>query len=128
MLSLLPGLLWIAIQASADAPGPHQRCKDNPTPDDGRPYMLCLTETEFEIADARLNRQWRKTLTSVSRITGVKAKKQLLTEQRRWLLNRDRECNSVALSFPVQHSGTNQMACLTQITRRRTAVLAQMIK
>lgn len=126
MIAFLPGILWIAFHAQAAPRDPYEECK-NPAPDDGRPYMLCVTETDFELADAGLNRQWRERLEVVSREGGSKAEKELLKDQRRWLRNRDRECDFVAVSSPVQHSSTNQMACLAQMTKRRTAALAQMV-
>lgn len=90
--------------------------------------MLCVIETDFEIVDAQMHRQWRESLTFVSRKGGSKAKKLLLTDQKRWLQKRDRECDAVAASSPVQHSSTNQMACLAQMTKQRTAVLAQLAR
>lgn len=125
MISLLPGLLWIASLSASGAPDAYPQC-ENPAPDDGRPYMLCVAETESKIADARLNRQWRKTLTEVSRSGGPKARKQLLTRQRTWLRKRDRECNALAASSPVTQSGRNQMSCLTKLTEARTAELTQL--
>ena len=125
MISFLPGLLWIAFLSSAAAPVLYPQC-ENPAPDERRPYMLCVTETDFEIADARLDRQWRRTLTDVTRSRGLKAKKQLLAEQRKWLQNRDRECDAVAASSPVTQSGRNQMSCLAQKTEARTAELMHM--
>ena len=87
-----------------------------------------MAETDFEIAEARLNRQWHKTLAHVSRIVGVKAKTQLIAEQRNWLQDRDRECDAVAASSPTTQSGRNQMMCLAQKTDVRAAELFQMIR
>ena len=127
MISLLPGLLWIAIQTPASAANSYPQC-ENPAREDGRPYMLCVTETDFEIADARLNQQWRKTVDNVGRLRGSKAKKQLLAQQRKWLRDRDRECDAVAASSPVTQSGRNQMSCLTHITETRTTELMRIAR
>ena len=126
-MSFLPGLLWIALQSSMAVSPSYPKC-ENPSADDGRPYTLCVAETDFEVADAWLNRQWRKSLIYVSRTRGLKAKKQLLLEQRRWLRDRDRECDAVAASSPVTQSGRNQMSCLAQKTEERTTELIRMVR
>lgn len=118
-------LLWTAAQSSTAAPQTYPQCEHSAA-DDGRPYTLCVSETDYEIAEARLNRQLQQTLAYARRNMGMKARKQLLSDQRAWLRNRDREYDAVAASSPVTPSGRNQMSCLAQITNARTAELLRM--
>lgn len=127
MTFFVSALFWITFQSSPLEPHAYPEC-ENPSSEDGRPYMLCVEETDFEIADARLNEQWRKTLTFVTRSRGPRSTKQLLREQRKWLLSRDRECRALASSSPVTQSGRNQMSCLAQKTEARTAELTQIVR
>jgi uncharacterized protein YecT (DUF1311 family) len=96
---------------------------ENPSPDDARPYTLCLAETDFDREEARLNRQLKITLARVRSKSGVTAERRLRHEQRLWLRNRDRKCEAVAAPTPVTQEGRNEMACRSQITADRIKYL-----
>ena len=97
-------------------------------PEDGRPYTLCVSETDYERADLRLTRQWQKTLEYVSRTKGAEETERLRRSQDSWLRYREERCNAVAESSPVAQSGRNAMSCLAQFTDARTAELASMVR
>ncbi|WP_420030978.1 lysozyme inhibitor LprI family protein [Sphingomonas flavescens] len=118
--------LWIALQASAATPDTYSRC-ENPAADDARPYILCVTETDFDRADVRLKAQWHRSLDYIGRSRGAKARKHLIADQRKWLRKRDRACDAVAASSPSTQSGRNQMSCLVQKTKARISKLKAMM-
>ena len=126
---LLPLFLLIEIAAApaARANSPAATC-ESPAPDDARPYTLCLAETDFERAQARLQRQWAITLAHLRAHQGTTAARRLRDEQRRWVRRRDRECEDLAGASPVTQAGRNQMGCLAQLTDQRTAQLKALAK
>lgn len=66
MLSLLPLLSLdeaITLQDEPDKSG-IAVCEVQ-APDDFRPYILCVAETDFGLADRALNRRWAVTLTTI---------------------------------------------------------------
>src|SRR5687767_7034861 len=94
---LLPLYLLIELVAApaARANSPASSC-ESPAKDNGRPYTLCLSETDFEQSKALLQRQWTITLARVRARQGLAAARRLRADQRRWLLHRDRECEALA--------------------------------
>jgi uncharacterized protein YecT (DUF1311 family) len=119
MLLALSFLLLAGV-AQPSALGPNSASCDNPGPDDGRPYTLCVAEADFERADRKLNRQWALTLARVRARSGVAGERRLRSEQRKWLRARDRECEAMAGASPVTQAGRNEMDCLTLLTEKRT--------
>ena len=96
---------------------------EEPGEDDFRPFTLCVAETEFERAELELNRQWAVTLAHVRANTGESSALRLRNEQRKWLRDRNRQCEALAAASPVTQAGRNEMGCMAQLTEKRTAQL-----
>lgn len=95
--------------------------------DSGQPYTLCLAEWYFEQSDNRLNDQWEKSFTAVMARKGQTAANRLRTEQRRWIKNRDRECDAVVANSPVTQQGRNGLSCMSLKTDERTLYLKNLV-
>ena len=115
-------LSLLLLAQSAPATTARYDC-DNPSPDDGRPYTLCLAETDFDHQQAMLNRQFSITLKRIRARLGITAERRLRTQQRKWTRERDRRCEAEAAATPVTQNGRNQMACRSQLTAERTRFL-----
>jgi len=113
--------LLLFAQTAPTTPAPFN-C-ENPSPDDARPYTLCLAETAFDQEEVRLNRQLKITLARVRARSGINAERRLRHEQRAWVRARNRKCEAIAAPTPVTQNGRNQMACRSQLTAERTKYL-----
>ena len=116
-------LLLFAAAAQIEAIRPDPSPCDNPAPEDGRPYTLCLAETWFEEAEASLNVQWQIAIADTRTHRGAGAERRLRKEQRQWLRARDRDCAAFARSTPVTQASRNELSCAAQMDERRTAYL-----
>ena len=94
-------------------------CED-PSPDDSRPYTLCLAETDLDRKEIRLNRQLRITLARVWSRHGAAAERRLRHEQRVWLRARNHRCAAFAATIPITQDARNELACRAQLTAERT--------
>ena len=97
-------------------------CED-PSPDDFRPYTLCLAETDLDRKEIRLDRQLRITLARVASRHGIAAERRLRKEQRVWLQARNHKCAAFAVSTPITQEARNELACRAQLTAERTKQL-----
>jgi uncharacterized protein YecT (DUF1311 family) len=127
-MALVLSVLLLAGAAPSAAVDPNASSCENPTPDDARPYTLCLAETDFERAELKLNRQWRITLARVTANGGIAAERKLRTEQQKWLRARNRECEALAADSPLTQAGRNQMSCLAKLTEERVSQLKRMAR
>ena len=121
-MQMLASLLLFAAQPAIPAT-PEEIACENPSPDDGRPYTLCLAETWFNQTEAALGIQLRTTLARVEAERGPNAADRLRSEQREWVTRRDRECQAYAATTPVTQHGRNDLSCRAQKTEARIAEL-----
>lgn len=121
-------LLALLLLAHAAAAMPMAVNCDNPSPDDTRPYTLCVAETEFHQEEARLTRQFKMTLARVRLRHGTTAERRLRREQRAWVRARDRGCEAIAAPSPVTQEGRNEMACRSRVTAERTKHLRRIAR
>jgi len=121
-MQMLASLLLFAAQPAIPAT-PEEIACENPSPDDGRPYTLCLAETWFNQTEAALGIQLRTTLARVEAGRGPNAADRLRSEQREWVTRRDRECQAYAATTPVTQHGRNDLSCRAQKTEARIAEL-----
>src|SRR5688572_28667788 len=110
----LMSLLLIAVAAQRDAIQSDPSLCDNPAPEDGRPYTLCLAETWFDDAEASLNAQWQITIAYMRTHGGAGAERRLRKEQLQWLRARDRDCAAFARSTPLTQTSRNELSCAAQ--------------
>lgn len=94
-----------------------------PKPDDVRPYTLCLSETDFERAEAEMQREWVLTIVRVRASEGSTGEQSIQSKQRQWVAQRDRKCENFAKGFVVTYQGRKYMDCLAEMTTERTALL-----
>lgn len=124
-MQMLASLLLFAAQPAIPAT-PEEIACENPSPDDGRPYTLCLAETWFNQAETALSSQLQATLARVEAGRGATAAAQLRGEQQAWVTRRDSECEAYAATTPVSQNGRNDMSCRAQKTEARTAELMRL--
>ena len=96
---------------------------ENPRPNDHRPYTLCLSETDFDRAEAEMQREWALTMARVKVRQGLTAARSLQSKQGKWEVRRDRKCQNFAKDTPVTQVGRNYMDCMARMTTERTAYL-----
>ena len=96
---------------------------ENPPPDDMRPYTLCLSETDFDRAEAEMQREWALTMARVKVRQGLTAARSFQSKQGKWELRRDRKCQNYAKDTPVSQVARNYMDCAARMTTERTAYL-----
>ncbi|PZU51215.1 MAG: hypothetical protein DI568_01035 [Sphingomonas sp.] len=96
---------------------------EGPKPDDVRPYTVCLSETDFERAEAEMQREWVLTLARVRASEGSTGERSIQSKQRHWVVQRDRKCENFAKDFVVTYQGRKYMDCLAEMTTERTALL-----
>jgi uncharacterized protein YecT (DUF1311 family) len=101
---------------------------DNPSAADGRPYTLCLAETDFDREEAKLDRQLKLTLARVRSRLGLVAERRLRHEQSAWVWARDRKCEATAAATPVTQEARNEMACRSILTVERTKHLKRIAR
>ena len=121
---LLSFLMLVQVATMPPSPvDPQVASCETPSADDPRPYNLCVAETRFEQADLELNRQWAATLAHVKAKRGAEGARRLHDKQRKWISDRDRECEALAAASPVTQAGRNEMSCMDILTVKRTAKL-----
>lgn len=95
----------------------------NPSADDWRPYTLCLSETWFDEAEAKMNRQLGFTVAHIQAARGARAARRFADEQLRWVKRRDRTCEKQMAGSPVTQFARNTLDCQTKLTEKRTVQL-----
>ena len=90
---------------------------------DDRGYSLCVAETHFNEAEAKLGRQWALTLSHVKAREGARAARHLRNEQAKWIKHRDSHCQALAAGSPVTQQGRNYLSCMELLTAKRTVQL-----
>ena len=123
MLSAM--LLFAAVAAAQPVTDPEETaCYQR---DESQLAMNICAGDAYERADKALNAQWQKVLDRYG--DDAEAKKLLLDGQRAWLKYRDAQCELAAFDnrggsiWPLISSG-----CLAQLTRQRTAELANLLE
>jgi len=99
-----------------------------PSPNDMRPYTLCLAETYHDETERQLRRQLKITLQLLRAKTGARAASRLQTEQRRWDRQRRRLCASEASLAPTSEFARAEFSCLDRAADPRIARLVAIAK
>ncbi|WP_199556277.1 lysozyme inhibitor LprI family protein [Sandaracinobacteroides hominis] len=105
-------------EASAWLAATYPDC-ENPKADDFRPYTLCLAETDFDRAEADMQRVWALTLARVRAAKGLSGERKVKSEQRKWLIQRDRQCGAAAAETPVTQFSRNDLSCKARLNADR---------
>lgn len=121
VLGLLVAMLAIQVEI-----GPRE-C-NRPSPDDMRPYTLCLAETSYNEAERKLQHVWRITIARVRVRRGGGAASRLRSEQRQWDQQRHRQCADQAGDAPVSEQARAELTCLYIAAGSRTVRLAAIAK
>ncbi|MBB5716791.1 hypothetical protein FHS94_003663 [Sphingomonas aerophila] len=102
--------LLLAVLAIQVGIGPSECTR--PSPDDARPFTLCLAETSNNEIERELQRQLTLAIRRVRSTSGGLAVSRLVSEQRRWDRQRHRVCADQALDAPMPEQARADLTCL----------------
>lgn len=95
--------------------------------DDARPFTLCVAETAHTEVEQRLQRQLKITLDHVRATNGAAAVSRIRSAQQRWERQRNRSCATETRDAPVSQQALNELDCLTEAAKPRTARLRAIV-
>ncbi|WP_409530261.1 lysozyme inhibitor LprI family protein [Sphingomonas sp.] len=97
-----------------------------PSPDDMRPYSLCLAETFNNETERKLQHQLRHAVRGLRASKGAQAASQLRSNQRHWDRQRHQTCAHEAVDAPVSEQARVELTCLSNAADTRIARLTVM--
>lgn len=106
----------------ADVLATYPDCQ-NPKADDLRPFTLCLAETDLERAEMDMQRVWTLALARVRARKGLTGEREIQSEQRKWVVRRDRKCVAEAEGTPVTQIARNELSCRAALNTERMEYL-----
>lgn len=119
MIGLLMAMLAVQVEI-----GPPECTR--PSPDDMRPYTLCLAETNDDEIERQLNQQVHLTLGYVKQTRGDSAVSRMRAQQRLWERQRNRKCAADVAEAPIPEQAREELTCRAMRAKLRISVLKAM--